>query len=130
MSAYKSDFLRILADRGFIHQVSDAEGLDAKATAGPITAYVGFDATAPSLHIGNLLAIMMLRWLQKSGHRPIALMGGGWEKNGCASTRATAASSTLPAAAARPPSSCGCPVRRRTKSSISALPGPVSQATS
>src|SRR5258706_12862028 len=82
MSAYKSDFLRILADRGFIHQVSDAEGLDAKATAGPITAYVGFDATAPSLHIGNLLAIMMLRWLQKSGHRPIALMGGGTSKIG------------------------------------------------
>ena len=82
MSAYKSDFLRILAERGFIHQVSDAEGLDAKATAGPITAYVGFDATAPSLHIGNLLTIMMLRWLQKSGHRPIALMGGGTSKIG------------------------------------------------
>src|ERR671937_2897370 len=82
MSAYKSDFLRILAERGFIHQVSDAEGLDAKAMAGPITAYVGFDATAPSLHIGNLLTIMMLRWLQKSGHRPIALMGGGTSKIG------------------------------------------------
>jgi tyrosyl-tRNA synthetase len=82
MSAYKSDFLRILAERGFIHQVSDAEGLDAKATAGPITAYVGFDATAPSLHIGNLLTIMMLRWLQKRGHRPIALMGGGTSKIG------------------------------------------------
>jgi tyrosyl-tRNA synthetase len=82
MSAYKSDFLRILAERGFIHQISDAEGLDAKATAGPITAYVGFDATAPSLHIGNLLTIMMLRWLQKSGHRPIALMGGGTSKIG------------------------------------------------
>ena len=82
MSAYKSDFLRILAERGFIHQVSDAEGLDAKATTGPITAYVGFDATAPSLHIGNLLTIMMLRWLQKSGHRPIALMGGGTSKIG------------------------------------------------
>jgi tyrosyl-tRNA synthetase len=82
MSAYKSDFLRILAERGFVHQVSDAEGLDAKATVGPITAYVGFDATAPSLHIGNLLTIMMLRWLQKSGHRPIALMGGGTSKIG------------------------------------------------
>jgi tyrosyl-tRNA synthetase len=76
MSAYKSEFLRVLAQRGFIHQVSDAEGLDAKAAAGPVTAYVGFDATAPSLHIGNLLTIMMLRWLQKTGHRPIALMGG------------------------------------------------------
>src|SRR5947199_9059692 len=82
MSAYKSDFLHILAERGFIHQVSDAEGLDAKAAAPPITAYVGFDATAPSLHIGNLLTIMMLRWLQKTGHRPIALMGGGTSKIG------------------------------------------------
>jgi tyrosyl-tRNA synthetase len=82
MSAYKSGFLQVLADRGFIHQVSDAEGLDAKAAAGPITAYVGFDATAPSLHIGNLLTIMMLRWLQKTGHRPIALMGGGTSKIG------------------------------------------------
>src|SRR5207253_1817261 len=82
MSAYKSDFLRILAERGFIHQVSDAEGLDAKAGTPPITAYVGFDATARSLHIGNLLTIMMLRWLQKTGHRPIALMGGGTSKIG------------------------------------------------
>jgi tyrosyl-tRNA synthetase len=82
MSAYKSDFLQVLAERGFIHQVSDADGLDAKAAAGPITAYVGFDATAPSLHIGNLLTIMMLRWLQKTGHKPIALMGGGTSKIG------------------------------------------------
>ena len=82
MSAYKSDFLQVLAERGFIHQVSDAAGLEAKAAAGPITAYVGFDATAPSLHIGNLLTIMMLRWLQKTGHRPIALMGGGTSKIG------------------------------------------------
>jgi tyrosyl-tRNA synthetase len=82
MSAYKSEFLQVLADRGFIHQVSDASGLDAKAAAGPVTAYVGFDATAPSLHIGNLLTIMMLRWLQKTGHRPIALMGGGTSKIG------------------------------------------------
>ncbi len=82
MSAYKSDFLRVLAERGFIHQVSDADGLDGKAAAGPITAYVGFDATAPSLHIGNLLTIMMLRWLQKTGHKPIALMGGGTSKIG------------------------------------------------
>jgi tyrosyl-tRNA synthetase len=82
MSAYKSEFLKVLAERGFIHQLSDAEGLDARAAAGPITAYVGFDATAPSLHIGNLLTIMMLRWLQKTGHRPIALMGGGTSKIG------------------------------------------------
>jgi len=76
MSAYKSDFLQVLATRGFIHQISEAESLDAKARAHPITAYVGFDATAPSLHIGNLLTIMMLRWLQKTGHRPIALGQG------------------------------------------------------
>src|SRR3981189_2451642 len=82
MSAYKSEFLRVLAQRGFIHQVSDAEGLDAKAAAGSVTAYVGFDATTPSLHIRNLLTIMMLRWLQKTGHRPIALMGGGHSKIG------------------------------------------------
>src|ERR1700741_1897617 len=82
MSGYKSDFLNVLATRGFIHQVSDAAGLDARAAAGPITAYVGFDATASSLHIGNLLSIMMLRWLQKTGHRPIALMGGGTSKIG------------------------------------------------
>src|ERR1700676_3819369 len=82
MSTYKSDFLRVLAERGFIHQLSDAEGRDARAAPGPVTAYVGFDATAPSLHIGNLLTIMMLRWLQKTGHRPIALMGGGTSKIG------------------------------------------------
>jgi tyrosyl-tRNA synthetase len=82
MSAYKSEFLQVLADRGFIHQVSDAAALDARAAAGPITAYVGLDATASSLHIGNLITIMMLRWLQKTGHRPIALMGGGTSKIG------------------------------------------------
>lgn len=82
MSAYKSDFLTVLAERGFIHQLSDAEGLDARAAAGEVIAYVGFDATASSLHIGNLLTIMMLRWLQKTGHRPIALMGGGTSKIG------------------------------------------------
>ena len=82
MSAYKSDFLNVLASRGFLHQLSDATGLDARAAQGAITAYVGFDATAPSLHIGNLLSIMMLRWLQKTGHRPIVLMGGGTSKIG------------------------------------------------
>ena len=82
MSAYKSDFLAVLAERGFLHQISDADGLDAKARAGARTAYVGFDATAPSLHIGNLLTIMMLRWVQKTGHCPIALMGGGTSKIG------------------------------------------------
>jgi tyrosyl-tRNA synthetase len=82
MTAYKSDLLNVLTSRGFIHQVSDPEALDARAASGAITAYVGFDATAPSLHIGNLLSIMMLRWLQKTGHRPIALMGGGTSKIG------------------------------------------------
>jgi len=73
----KSDFLRILQQRGYIHQCSDWEGLDAKALAGGLTAYIGFDCTAPSLHVGSLLQIMMLHWLQKTGGKPIALMGGG-----------------------------------------------------
>ena len=92
MTAYKSDFLNVLANRGFIHQVSDAEALDVRAAAGPITAYVGFDATASSLHIGNLLSIMLLRWLQKTGHRPVALMGGGTSKIGDPSGKDTARS--------------------------------------
>jgi tyrosyl-tRNA synthetase len=92
MTTYKSDFLNVLASRGFIHQLSDAEGLDTRAAAGPITAYVGFDATAPSLHIGNLLSIMMLRWLQKTGHKPIALMGGGTSKIGDPSGKDTSRS--------------------------------------
>jgi tyrosyl-tRNA synthetase len=82
MSAYKSEFLHVLASRGYIHQVSEPDKLDALAAAGRITAYVGYDATAASLHIGHLLTIMMMRWLQKTGHRPIALMGGGTSKIG------------------------------------------------
>ena len=82
MSAYKSDFLNILAERGFIHQVSEPEALDARAKAGAITAYIGFDCTAASLHVGSLLPIMMLYWLQQTGHRPIALMGGGTTRVG------------------------------------------------
>ena len=82
MSQFKSDFLSILSERGFIHQISDPEGLDAAAMAGPITGYIGFDATAASLHAGSLVQIMMLRWMQKTGHRPIALMGGGTSKIG------------------------------------------------
>jgi len=82
MSAYKSDFLNVLAERGFIHQVSEPEALDARAKAGLITAYIGFDCTADSLHVGSLLPIMMLYWLQKTGHRPIALMGGGTTRVG------------------------------------------------
>jgi tyrosyl-tRNA synthetase len=82
MSAYKSDFLNILAQRGFIHQVSDPEALDNAAREGAITAYIGFDCTAASLHVGSLLPIMMLYWLQQTGHRPIALMGGGTTRVG------------------------------------------------
>jgi tyrosyl-tRNA synthetase len=77
MTAFKSDFLNILHSRGFIHQVSDADGLDALAAKGHATAYVGYDCTAPSLHIGNFLTMMMLYWLQQSGNKPITLMGGG-----------------------------------------------------
>src|SRR6476660_540961 len=82
MSAYISDFLNVLAERGFIHQVSEPEALDARAKAGSITAYIGFDCTAASLHVGSLLPIMMLYWLQQTGHRPIALMGGGTTRVG------------------------------------------------
>ncbi len=82
MSAYKSEFLNILAERGFIHQVSEPEALDAAAKAGVITGYIGFDCTAASLHIGSLLPIMMLYWMQQTGHRPIALMGGGTTRVG------------------------------------------------
>jgi tyrosyl-tRNA synthetase len=78
----KSDFLRVLQERGFLHQATDLAALDEKALTGSITAYIGFDATGDSLHIGSLLPIMMLRWLQKTGHRPIALMGGGTTKVG------------------------------------------------
>jgi tyrosyl-tRNA synthetase len=82
MSAYKSDFLNVLASRGFIHQVSEPEALDALARTSTITAYIGFDCTAPSLHIGSLLPIMMLHWLQQTGHRPLPLMGGGTTRVG------------------------------------------------
>jgi tyrosyl-tRNA synthetase len=82
MSAYKSDFLNILAERGFIHQVSEPDVLDARAMAGTITAYIGFDCTAASLHVGSLLPIMMLYWLQQTGHKAIALMGGGTTRVG------------------------------------------------
>jgi len=82
MSAYKSDFLNVLAARGFIHQVSEPDALDALARSSTITAYIGFDCTAPSLHVGSLLPIMLLYWLQQTGHRPITLMGGGTTRVG------------------------------------------------
>jgi tyrosyl-tRNA synthetase len=77
MSVFKSDFLNVLQERGFIHQCSDFAGLDALAAKRQATAYVGYDCTAPSLHIGNFLTMMMLYWLQQSGNKPITLMGGG-----------------------------------------------------
>ncbi len=79
---FKSDFLQTLQARGYIHQITHTEELDAAATAGPVTAYIGFDATAPSLHVGSLIQIMMLRLLQKSGGKPIVVMGGGTTKVG------------------------------------------------
>src|SRR5229473_3752082 len=82
MSAYKSDFLRVLAERGFISQVSEPEALDGRARNSALTGYIGFDCTAPSLHVGSLLPIMMLYWMQQTGHRPIALMGGGTTRVG------------------------------------------------
>jgi tyrosyl-tRNA synthetase len=82
MIAFKSDFLNVLQSRGFIHQVSDPESLDALAVRGEAIAYVGYDCTAPSLHIGNLLSIMMLHWLQQTGNKPITLMGGGTTRVG------------------------------------------------
>jgi tyrosyl-tRNA synthetase len=82
MTSYRSSLLRLLDERGYIHQVTDAEALDALAVKEPVTAYIGFDATAPSLHVGSLVQIMQLRRIQQSGNRPIVLMGGGTTKVG------------------------------------------------
>src|SRR3982075_644367 len=87
MTAYKSDFLNVLASRGYVHQVSDADGLDALAAAGKVVAYVGYDCTAPSLNVGHLLSIIMLHWRQQTGNKPIALMGGGTTRVGDPSGR-------------------------------------------
>lgn len=90
MSTPKSDFLRTLTERGFIHQTSDLEGIDAAAKEGRLTTYVGYDCTGPSLHIGHLLSIVMLHWLQATGAgKPIALMGGGTTRIGDPSGRDT-----------------------------------------
>jgi tyrosyl-tRNA synthetase len=86
-TAFQSDFLRTLHERGFIHQLTDAAALDAQARRSVVTAYVGYDATADSLHVGNLVSIMLLRHLQRTGHRPIVLMGGGTTKVGDPSGR-------------------------------------------
>jgi tyrosyl-tRNA synthetase len=80
--AFKSEFLQTMQARGFIHQITHPAELDAACVAGPISAYIGFDATAPSLHVGSLIQIMMLRRFQQAGHRPIVLMGGGTTKVG------------------------------------------------
>ncbi len=87
MARYRSEFLRALAERGYIHQGTDEAGLDALAAKPPITGYIGFDLTAPSLHVGSLVQIMMLRWLQKTGHKPIVLIGSGTTKIGDPSGR-------------------------------------------
>src|SRR5687768_604007 len=79
---FRSDFLNAIEARGFIHQCTDAAGLDALAAMQPLTAYVGYDLTGDSLHVGHLVSIMMLRTLQRTGHRPIALIGGGTTKIG------------------------------------------------
>lgn len=82
MAEPRSDFLREITTRGYLHQCTDLEGLDSLAAGGGITAYIGFDCTADSLHVGSLVPIMMLRWLQRCGHKPIVLMGGGTTKIG------------------------------------------------
>lgn len=82
MSRFKSELIQTLSSRGYLHQCTELEALDEKAASGIVTGYIGFDATADSLHVGSLLPIMMLRWMQKTGHRPIALMGGGTTKIG------------------------------------------------
>jgi tyrosyl-tRNA synthetase len=82
MTSYQSDLLRLLDERGYIHQLTDAEGLDALAQRQVVPGYIGFDPTAPSLHVGHLVSIMMLRRLQQAGHKPIVLMGGGTGKIG------------------------------------------------
>jgi tyrosyl-tRNA synthetase len=87
MAGFKSDFMRIVHERGMVHQCSDAARLDGLLSTGTRCAYIGFDCTADSLHIGHLLQIMLLRWWQKTGHKPIALMGGGTTKVGDPSGR-------------------------------------------
>lgn len=81
-TAFKSDFLKTLSERGYIHQITHPVELDAAAASGVVTGYIGFDATAPSLHVGSLIQIMMLRRLQQAGHRPVVVMGGGTTKVG------------------------------------------------
>ena len=87
MTGFKSDFMRVVHERGMVHQCSDAARLDEMLSSGTRTAYIGFDCTADSLHVGHLLQVMLLRWWQKTGHKPIAMMGGGTTKVGDPSGR-------------------------------------------
>jgi tyrosyl-tRNA synthetase len=87
MTSYRSDFLRTAAARGYLHQCTDPDALDALAAEGPVTGYIGFDCTAPSLHAGSLVSIMLLRLMQRAGHKPIVLMGGGTSRVGDPSGR-------------------------------------------
>ena len=82
MAQYKSDFIRTVVERGYLHQCTDLEGLDAQLDSETVTAYIGYDCTGPSLHVGSLVSIMLLRHLQRCGHRPVVLMGGGTTKVG------------------------------------------------
>jgi tyrosyl-tRNA synthetase len=82
MTSYQSDLLRLLDSRGYIHQITDADALDALASKQVVPGYIGFDATAPSLHVGNLVSIMLLRRLQQAGHKPVVVMGGGTTRIG------------------------------------------------
>ena len=82
MGQYKSDFVSHAVERGYVHQSTDLTGLDISASSNVITAYIGFDCTEPSLHVGSLVSIMLLRLLQTTGHKPLVLMGGGTSKIG------------------------------------------------
>src|SRR3569833_3044711 len=82
MTGYSSDLLKLLEERGYIHQLTDAAGLDSLASRQVVTGYIGFDATAPSLHVGNLVSIMLLWRLQQAGHKPVVVMGGGTTRIG------------------------------------------------
>src|SRR6218665_1481506 len=82
MTTARSEFLRVVAERGYMHQCTDWEALDKRLGEGPAAAYIGFDCTAESLHVGGLMQIMLLRWWQKTGNKPIVLMGGGTTRIG------------------------------------------------
>ena len=116
MSDFKSEFLDVLSRRGFIHQVSEPDALDRLAASSRLVAYIGFDCTAPSLHVGSLVQIIMLYWMQQTGHRPIALMGGGTTRVGDPSgkdeSRRLLTDAMIPT---RPPAAATIPLRGRDK---------------